>query len=368
MTNPVRVLHAAVNMNRGGAETFIMNLYRNIDRYRVQFDFLTCKDGVFDAEILELGGRVNRIPYITEAGHFGYLKALDGFFSAHREYKIVHSHMDKMSGFVLRAAKRAGVPVRVAHSHSTKSEGSILARTYKWYASHYIADSATNLMACSNDASKWLFKNLSPKALIVNNAIDIRKFAFSSEIRHKVRQDLGISEKAIVAGHVGRFSHPKNHLYLIDVFKEFQIHNSDSVLMLVGDGPLLSTIMTKATALGLDDKVKFLGVREDVNCLLQALDVFIFPSLYEGLPVSLVEAQCAGVPCLVSEVIPSDADMGLGLVEYLPLDNKKMWVEKLRYINIRPFSDKTSEHLREKGYDIQIVSGWIQDFYLNVTG
>lgn len=365
---PRRVLHVVVNMNRGGSETLIMNLYRKIDRAKIQFDFLTCKNGVFDEEILKMGGQIHRIPYVTECGHFGYLEELNRFFDSHRSYKIVHSHMDKMSGFVLTAAKRAGIPIRIAHSHSSKSEGGLFARVYKWYASHFITACATNLMACSSDASKWLFKNHSKDALIVKNAIDLRKYAFSYEIRHKVRQDLGISENAIVVGHVGRFAHPKNHSFLIDIFQELQRHNSDFLLLLIGDGPLLSTIMNKVANLGLQDKVKFLGVRGDVNCLLQALDVFMLPSLYEGLPLSLVEAQCAGVPCLVSDVIPLDADMGLRLVEYLPLNNKKVWVEKLRHKNTRPLSDNTLESLREKGYDIQNVSRWLQNFYLDVMG
>lgn len=365
MSNPVRVLHAAVNMNRGGAETLVMNLYRNIDRSKVQFDFLTCKEGVFDAEILELGGKVHRIPYVTEIGHFGYLKALHSFFAAHREYKILHSHMDKMSGFVLRAAKKAGVPVRVAHSHSTNSEGGVSARIYKWYASQFISSCATNFMACSYSAANWLFGKNSGGCLIIKNGINLKNFTCSPDVRKQIRDDLGINENCLVVGHVGRFYEPKNHDFIIDIFEEFARFNPDSVLILVGDGLLRSVIQNKVTGLNLQDKVKFLGVRSDVNRLLQAFDVFIFPSLYEGLPVTLIEAQGAGVPCLISNTITSEVDMGINLVEYLPLNDKMAWVERIKNMGIRSFTDIKAEALVKKGYDIQNISAWIKDFYLN---
>lgn len=362
---PVRVLHTVVNMNRGGAETLIMNLYRNIDRRRVQFDFLTCKEGVFDAEILELGGRIHRIPYITDVGHFGYVKALDNFFLEHRKYKIVHSHMDKMSGLVLRAAKKAGVPIRVAHSHSTKSEGSVPARIYKWYASRFIPSCATNIMACSYAASKWLFGKDSGNCLIIKNGINLKQFAFSPGVRKKIREHLGINESCLIIGHVGRFCTPKNHVFAIDVFKEFYKLQPESVLLLVGDGPLRSAMENKVEDLNLQDKVKFLGVRSDVNCLLQAIDVFIFPSIYEGLPVTLIEAQGAGIPCLISNTITSEVDMGINLVEYLPLNDKMMWVKRLQNRAVRFSGDIKTEALEQKGYDIQNVSAWIKEFYLN---
>lgn len=366
MDNPVRVLHAAVNMNRGGAETLVMSLYRNIDRSKVQFDFLTCKEGVFDAEILELGGKVHRIPYITEAGHFGYLKALDSFFAAHREYKILHSHMDKMSGFVLRAAKRAGIPVRIAHSHNTSSEGGVAAKLYKWYASQFIKSSATNLMACSDRAAQWLFGDDSQRCRIVKNGIELNKFTFSKAIRKEVRDSLGINEKALVIGHVGRFFRQKNHTFLIDIFREYVRFNSNTVLLLIGNGEMYSDIKQKVSTLDLAEKVKFLGVRSDVDLLLQAFDVFVFPSLHEGLPVTLVEAQGAGVPCIISDTITPEVDMGINLIEYVPLRDKRLWIEKLKAKSMRSATNKSIRALREKGYDIRRNSKWLEDFYLNV--
>jgi glycosyltransferase involved in cell wall biosynthesis len=367
MNIPIRVLHVVVNMNRGGAETLIMNLYRNIDRSKVQFDFFTCKEGVFDTEIKEMGGKVHRIPYVTDVGHFAYIKALEAFFSSNKEYRIVHSHLDRMSGFVLRAAKKSGIPVRIAHSHNTKSEGGFVARAYKFYASQFISSSATNLMACSELASKWLFGRDSNRCHLVKNAIDLTKFTFSSSMRTDIRKSLGIDDNTLVIGHVGRFCHQKNHAFLIDIFEEFVKLNSNTVLLLVSNGSLMPDIEDKTASLGLSDKVKFLGVRSDVNCIMQAFDVFAFPSLHEGLPVTLIEAQGAGIPCIISDVISREVDMGIGLVEYLPINDKMVWVNKLNISVIRTLSGKTIEALREKGYDINSVSQGIQDFYTNIS-
>ena len=190
MGGPIRILHVVVNMNRGGAETLIMNLYRNMDRSKVQFDFLTCREGAFDEEIAAMGGRIHRIPYVTDVGHFGYVKALDAFFTSHPEYKIVHSHMDKMSGLVLRSAKKAGIPIRIAHSHNTSSEGGTATKVYKSYAGKFILPNASHLLACSNLAANWLFEKKANQARILKNGIDCDQFAFSAEVRKQVREEL----------------------------------------------------------------------------------------------------------------------------------------------------------------------------------
>ncbi|MZQ83646.1 glycosyltransferase [Paenibacillus sp. 5J-6] len=365
MGGPVRVLHAVVNMNRGGAEVLIMNLYRNIDRTMIQFDFLTCKEGEFDAEIIEMGGRIHRIPYVSDVGHFAYINALNKFFLDHSEYKIVHSHMDKMSGFVLRSAKRAGVPVRIAHSHSTNNEGSFLKRMYKMYAGKSIISNATHLLACSKNAAKWLFKKEADKADILKNGIECEKFLFSSEVREQVREELNLQTEDVVVGHVGRFCHPKNHTFLLDIFYEFSKLIPNSVLVLAGDGPLRSDIEMKVKKLNLENRVKLLGVRNDINRLLQAYDVFVFPSIYEGLPVTLIEAQGAGLPCVISDVVTKEVDLGVHLIEYSSLFDQAIWVEKIRDIAARNRHRETSASiLFQKGYDIRHSAKWTQEFYL----
>ncbi|NOV00204.1 glycosyltransferase family 1 protein [Paenibacillus planticolens] len=368
MGDPIRILHVVVNMNRGGAETLLMNLYRNIDRSKVQFDFLTCKAGVFDSEIEEMGGTIHRIPYVSDIGHTKYIEALDHFFVTHPNYKIVHAHMDKMSGFVLRAAKKVGAPIRIAHSHNTSSEGGVAARTYKWVAGTFIPSCATHFVACSNKAAKWLFANKVNKALILKNGIESDKFAFSPGIREQVRQELELPSESYVLGHVGRFAHQKNHLFLVDLFAQLHQEKPNTVLILVGDGPLRAEVEKKVEALHLQDKVKFLGVRSDITRLLQAFDMFVFPSLHEGLPVTLIEAQGAGLPCLVSDEITQEVDMGIQLVERISLGNKSVWIDRMNHVISRNVTRHIPEFsLSNKGYDIKNTALWTEGFYLGLS-
>ncbi|OAK19578.1 glycosyl transferase family 1 [Bacillus wiedmannii] len=368
MGTPLRVLHVVVNMNRGGAETLIMNLYRNIDRSKVQFDFLTCKEGVFDEEIVKLGGEVHRIPYVTDVGHRGYIKALNTFFNSHPQYKIIHSHMDKMSGFVLRSAKKARVPVRIAHSHSTSSEGGAIAKIYKWYAGAFITSCATHFLACSVAAAQWLFANRESATKILKNGIECDEFTFNPDIRAQVRKELNLHGDVFVIGHVGRFAHPKNHTFLIDIFAQLIEYRPNSILLLVGDGPLRLEMKKKVEKLNLTDKVKFLGIRSDINRLLQAFDTFIFPSIYEGLPVTLIEAQGAGLPCIISDTITQDVDLGLNLVEQCSLLEIRNWVGPLQNIANKQVARSVEQNvLAEKGYDIKNITRYIQKFYVAVS-
>jgi glycosyltransferase involved in cell wall biosynthesis len=362
--SPLRILHVVVNMNRGGAETLLMNLYRNVDRTKVQFDFLTCKPGVFDDEIRDLGGQVHRIPYVTDVGHQRYMQSLVAFFTKHPEYSIVHAHMDKMSGIVLRAAQKAGVRVRIAHSHNTSSEGGLAARAYKWIAGRWIAPSATHLLACSRKAAEWLFPQQEQLATILKNGIECDQYAYSPELRRKAREELGIRPEQFVVGHVGRFNEQKNHVFLIDVFAKLQQVHSEALLILAGDGTLRAEMERKVQSLGLTERVHFLGVRSDIPHLLQAFDVFVFPSWHEGLPVTLVEAQGAGLPCLISDAITREVDMELGLVRYLPLITKDRWVEELLELSGREHPRRIPETaLARKGYDIRSTAAWTEGFY-----
>ena len=347
MGNPLRVLHVVVNMNRGGAETLLMNLYRNIDRSKIQFDFLTCKEGVFDSEIIEMGGKIHRIPYISDVGHFGYMRALDTFFTSHSEYKIIHSHMDKMSGLVLRSAKKAGRQIRIAHSHNTSSEGGVAAKAYKSYVGKYILPSATHLFACSNSAAKWLFANKADKALILKNGIEYEKFAYSPITGKSIREELNLKEENFIVGHVGRFNHQKNHFFLVEIFSEIVKLNPHAYLLLIGEGPLKKEIQKRVNELNLIDNVKFLGVRNDVHHILKACNVMLFPSLHEGLPVTLIEAQGSGLPCVISDVITKEVDIGAGLIEYENLKSSpQVWAKKILHSHAE-LKDTSRIHQKE---------------------
>ncbi|MEK3885892.1 glycosyltransferase family 1 protein [Bacillus sp. FSL K6-3431] len=369
MGNPLRILHVVVNMNRGGAETLIMNLYRNIDRTKIQFDFLTCKAGAFDEEIINKGGKIHRIPYVSDVGHMKYLKALNQFFDTHKSYPIIHSHLDKMSGMVLRSARKVGIPVRISHSHNTQSEGGLAARTYKWLVGKFIIPNSTALFACSNDAAKWLFQRKSSTSQILKNGIEYDKFSFSNEVRQQIRAELMLDDQSFILGHVGRFAHQKNHTYLIDLFAEFNKVRENAVLLLIGDGPLRPVIEEKVRKLGLEKKIRFLGIRSDINRILQGLDIFVFPSLHEGLPVALIEAQGAGLPCLISDCVSTEVDLGMNLVDYAPLNNTQVWVNKMERITASQMERKSEQvAFSDKGYDIAATANKIEDFYLTISG
>lgn len=367
MGTPIRVLHVVVNMNRGGAETLIMNLYRNMDRTKVQFDFLTCKEGVFDTEIKAMGGKVYRIPYVSDVGHLGYVRELNRFFQDHSYYQIVHSHLDKMSGLVLRETRKAGIPNRIAHSHNTSSEGGSATQIYKWYAGQFIETNATHFYACSQVAGRWLYPKKAKSTYVLKNGIECEQFSFSEQIRLRVREELNIEDTTIVLGHVGRFSLQKNHSFLIDLFSSFQNMKRDSVLILAGDGPLRSQIEMKVKKLSLEKNVKFVGLRSDINRLLQAFDAFVFPSFHEGLPVTLVEAQASGLPCFISDQITDEIDLGLDLIHHISLKDSKMWLDELIHnTESAPLRINEMSILKASGYDIRKTAIKLQNNYMNM--
>ena len=271
----------------GGVESVVMNYYRNIDRTKIQFDFICDSDStnIPYKEIEQLGGNVILVPPYQNL--VKYNKELKKIFLKN-DYKIVHSHISTLSIFPLRIAKKLGVPIRIAHSHSTTNKKEWKKNIIKQLLRPFSKVYANYYMCCSELAGRWLFGNKcydSGKVYLLNNAIDLEKFAYNEEIRNKKRKELGIDKDTIVIGHIGRFVKQKNHEFLIDIFKEFCKQKEDTRLILIGQGPLKEDIADKIKKIGLTDKVLFLGQREDVNELYQVMDVFILPSLYEGLPV-----------------------------------------------------------------------------------
>ncbi len=359
MGEPIRVLQVVTYMGRGGLETMLMNYYRQLDRSRVQFDFLVHRDfeADYDAEILSLGGRIHRLPQLNPFSS-GYLKALDNFFAQHKEYKIVHSHLDCMAGIPLKYAKKHGVPMRIAHSHSssqTKDKKYLLKLLFK----RNIPKNATQLFACSQKAGDWMFGGADFQ--VVNNAIDAKVYAFDPDIRAEARKELGISPDALVVGHVGRFDPPKNHDFILRIFAQLP---PNARLLLIGDGALRRQTEEQASKLGIADRVIFTGVRKDVPRLLQAMDVFLFPSTYEGLPVSIVEAQAAGLPCLISDKVPMECKK-TDLVEQIPLERPtEHWAQQVLQAAKLPRTDQYEE-IKKAGFDIAANALWLQNFYEN---
>lgn len=363
--NPIRVLQVIRHMNVGGAETFLMNVYRNIDRKKVQFDFLVTGKGFFDEEIRQLGGKIYYMNYITEIGQIKYKKQLKTFFKEHPEYTIVHSHIDQVSGIILEAAKEAEVTNRIAHSHNTQNANNLIAKMYKKYLQSKIIKNATALMACGEEAAKWLFQGKENEAIIIPNGIDLKKYKYNESIREQVRKQLDIGKDTIVCGHIGRFSKQKNHKFLIEIFKEYQNINSNSKLILVGDGQLRKQIENQIENQKLQKSVMLLGKREDSENLYQAFDLLLFPSLFEGMSLVTLEAQAEGLPILCSDTIDRKTDI-TKTIEFMSLkESAKHWAKKIEDMDkIRNI--KNNEILSLTDYNINILAKKMEDRYIKL--
>ena len=359
-----RILHIVTYMGRGGLETMLMNYYRHIDRDKIQFDFLVHRDfeADYDEEILSLGGRIYHVSRLIPWSR-SYREKLKTFFRKHPEYKIVHVHQDCLSSVALQCAAECGVPVRIAHSHAASQDKNIKYLIKRHYMKQ-IPRYATDLFACSKAAGDWMFGGSSYH--LVKNAVEAEQFAFDADTAAAVREEFGLGDN-LVAGHIGRFSPQKNHDYLIDIFAACVKIHPDARLLLVGDGECRPQIEKKVNNLNLEKHVIFTGIRSDVARLLQAMDVFLFPSIYEGLPVTMVEAQAAGVPCVVSDAVTAESRITEGLVDVCSLqDSPDIWALAALKQAAGGHEDHLAE-IKEAGYDVSEAAGRLQNFYLQKT-
>lgn len=367
MPEPIRVLQVFAEMNRGGAENMIMNLYRNINRSEVQFDFVvhTINKCAFDDEIRAMGGNIYNVPAYSGKNHFEYKKAWESFFKDHPEYKVIHGHVRSTASIYLNKAKKYGLTT-IAHSHNTSS-GSGFPAIVKNILQYQIRNIADYLFACSQNAGTWLYGEKACKKdnfFILNNAIEAKRFVLNKEVRDKKRKELQL-EDFFVVGHIGRFHPQKNHAFIIDIFKELSEKNSKVKLLLIGDGTLRKEIEKKVSNLGLSEKVIFTGVRPDIPELLQAMDVFLFPSLFEGLPVTLIEAQASGLEIYASETISQEVAI-TDLINYNSLNSHPSeWVNNI--LNKKRLNKRKNylSEIENANYDIEKNSLWLQEFYKN---
>lgn len=372
MDKPIRVLHCVTMMNRNGLENRLMDIYRNIDRNKIQFDFMTNReeDGQFDEEIKALGGKVYHMSRIAPKTFFTYLRELQSFFAEHKEYKIVHSHLNTLSTWPLHAAKKAGVPVRIAHSRNASMDLNLKA-LYKGFSKLFINSQATDRFACSRAAGVWLFgeKQVQKETFhVIPNAIQLDKFIFTGDKRNQVRKEFGIAEDELAVVCVARFSQQKNHAFLIKVFNEIHNIRPNSKLYLVGAGELENEIRNDVKNRSLEDAVVFVGSRSDVGDVLQGMDIFLFPSFYEGFGTVIIEAQCSNLPMIASDTIPSETKL-CDCVEFMSIkDEPKKWADKaIAMVNsIERFDN--SALIRKEGYDIRESYTWMENFYLNKYG
>lgn len=306
----------------GGVESVVMNYYRNIDKEKIQFHFLCDEDStdIPYQEIEKLGGKVIIIPPYQKL--FKYQKELYRIFKENN-YKMVHSHINALSVFPLRIAKKAGVPIRIAHSHTTSNKKEWKRNLIKNILRPFSKVYANQFFACSELSGRWLFgekafKNNSIK--IINNAIDLEKFKFNKEKRNEIRKEIGLDEDTLLVGHIGRFVTQKNHEFLIDVFDEIHRRKQNSKLILIGQGNLKEKIKQKIKELGIEEYVIFTGQINNVSDYYNAIDVFLLPSLYEGLPVVGIEAQANGILCKFSSNMTKEAKV-LNTTEFISLKN-----------------------------------------------
>lgn len=352
----------------GGVESVVMNYYRYIDRTKIQFDFI-CDDDSTNIpyeEIEKLGGKVILIPpYQKVLKYHNKLKKI----LKEGHYKIVHSHINTLSVFSLFAAKCAGVPVRIAHSHSTTNKKEKKKNLLKQVLRPFSKLFATDYMCCSELAGRWLFGDKEydkENVYLLNNAIDLEKFKYNNDIRKKMRKSLDISDDTLVIGHVGRFVEQKNHRFLIDIFNEVYKQNNNSLLLLAGQGPLIDEIKNKVKSLKLEKNVKFLGQRSDIDKLYQAFDVFLLPSLYEGLPVVGVEAQATGLLCELSNDMTKETKV-LDTTRFMSLnDTVEEWANKILDDVKKHKRIDSSKEMTDKNFNIKEEAKKLEDYYLNL--
>lgn len=367
MKEPIRILNLFTIMNRGGAETMVMNYYRKIDRSKIQFDFLVHREekGVYEEEIERLGGRIYRMSPLYPQNFGVYKKRIREFLKNHPEYRIIHSHMSELGYFVFKEAKRQHIPTIICHAHSAPKSKN-LKMAVRFYFKHKMLPYITHMFTCGDEAGIWLYGRKNKKKFIqLNNAIDTEKYIYDKKTENIVREELGLGE-AFVVGHVGRFCAAKNHKQLIDIFEQIVKMRNNSKLVLVGEGTLQEEIEQRVKEKKLEDKVLFLGERSDVNRILQALDVFVFPSFYEGLSVAIIEAQTAGVQCFISDSIP-DQCIITDSVKTFSLNENNQKIAKFIIENNSNFTKKVMyKEIAEAGFDINENALKLQNFYLGV--
>lgn len=354
-----RVLHIMGGLNRGGLETFAMNIYRAMDKNEIQFDFLLTQlpEGDYVEEAKSMGANIYTLP-ARYKGYKAYHHALDNFFKNHHDYLAIHAHISSLTSIdSAYYAKKYNIPVRILHAHNSSIQKSL---RFYWLHTflHYLNKPnvhswATHYLGCSDKALDWMYKytGVRSKAIMVNNCIDTRKFIFNKNVRIDVRAEFGLDANAFIIGHVGRFVPVKNQSFLVNILVEMKKICPNAKLMLVGDGDLREQVAKEAEDRGVEHDILFTGRRSDVNRLLQAMDVFVMPSLFEGLPVSLVEAQAAGLPIVASDTISLDSDLtGTILFKSIKLKSNSWASDILQWVN-RIGRPNNTESIINNGFD-----------------
>lgn len=362
MSEPIRILHVVQRMEAGGTQAFLMNLYRNIDRNKVQFDFLVeyKEKEFYDDEILNLGGRIYYTDFRKSLNVIKFKKEFSEILIKNPQYKIIHIHATAIGKICTDVARKNKIPVIIAHTHNN---GAV--KDWKYFPKKILRmlyrNGPTDFFACSNEAGKYTFKN--KNFTVIHNAIDTKKFLYNEGLRNKKRKELKVEDKFVV-GNVGRLHEQKNQKFLIDVFFELQKEKQNSVLIIIGTGPLKNELHTYVKKLGIEEKVRFLENRSDMNELYQAMDIFVLPSLFEGLGIVAIEAQAAGLPVIASTEVSKEAEVTENIKKLNLKDPIKYWVMEILNFKVK---DRTSvlNDIKKAGYDIEENAKIMEKYYLN---
>ena len=339
MADLIRVAQVLNRMDSGGIEAVVMNYYRHIDRSVVQFDFYFTHDSLFPQreELERLGAGIYRIPPYTQV--FAYQRMLRKCFRQ-KGYQVVHAHMSTMSVFPIYAAWRSGVPVRICHNHSTANWGEGRKTLLKYILRPFNKIFANRWFACGEKAGRWMYGDRAfdnGKVYVLPNAIDSERFAYDQEARTSLRKTFDIPDSAFVVGHVGRFTYAKNHPFLIEMFRQLLLVKPNAYLLMAGEGEMEAEIRTMVAKNGLEQRVIFAGVRQDVNKLYSAMDVFCLPSHYEGFALVAVEAQASGLPCICSNQVSGEIDLS-ARVTHISTEPGDIpaWIAQIQQIGLDP--------------------------------
>ena len=367
---PVKIAHIIGKTENGGVEAVVMNYYRHIDRSKIQYDFIfdyDSSDPILLDEVEALGGGFIIVPPYQNI--LENQRVLCKFFRRNN-YPLVYSHLNTLSVFPLFAAWRMGVKIRVAHNHSTAGKGEFKRNMMKYALRPFAKIFPTHLCACSEYAGRWLFGDKamdSGRVKVWNNAIETERYAYNEPVRNEMRQSLKLTDKFVV-GHAGRFATQKNHSFLVEIFAEIHKRRDDSVLLLAGDGPLMESVKEKVSQMGLNDCVIFLGSVQGMERYYQAMDIFILPSLYEGLPVVGSEVQVSGLPFLCADTVTPETKFCDNL-RFMSLNKSAgEWADEALKISDGHVRRDMSSYAREAGFDIKVQAAKMSDWYCQLLG
>lgn len=368
MSEPIRVLQVFNCMDAGGAETFIMNVYRQIDRKKIQFDFVIhgMKKGLYIEEIQQMGGKIFEAPKFKKEQLMTYKKWWSHFFYEHPIYKVVHSHIRTTTPIIFYTARKRGL-ITIGHSHNTSNGGGVRQRA-KGLSNFFTRKLSTFMFGCSDEAGKWMFgeKGLHLRNYrTINNGIDLNKFHFDFRTRTKLRTELDLTD-SVVFGHVGRFASVKNHRFLIELFPDILTIEPKAKLIFLGAGPLLEEMQSLVRKSGLQEKIFFLNKKKNIHEYMMAMDIFLFPSLHEGLPLVLIESQATGLRGVVSDRVNQKANI-TGKLNFCDITNKQQWIDAIRTtMSLAHPRSSQSDLIRNHGYDIEMTAFTLQEVYLGL--